>query len=151
VLEERGHAERRGARPLARLSAVKSEWSHREPGAIDATLARMWDALPSRGNEHTAVLSGATGAEPATAEEHDFLRKRGLPVRATGTHIGHGMEPQFPMNIALAALAIARGKLFAPCDGSGFEAPYEDALDRVIVTSVGHFRGEGLALVETVR
>ena len=89
--------------------------------------------------------------EPATAEEHDFLRKRGLPVRATGTHIGHGMEPQFPMNIALAALAIARGKLFAPCDGSGFEAPYEDALDRVIVTSVGHFRGEGLALVEAVR
>ena len=151
VLEERGHAERRGARPLARLSAVKSEWSRREPGAIDATLARMWDALPARGNERTAVLSGATGAEPATAEEHDFLRKRGLPVRATGTHIGHGMEPQFPMNIALAALAIARGKLFAPCDGSGFEAPYEDALDRVIVTSVGHFRGEGLALVEAVR
>ena len=52
---------------------------------------------------------------------------------------------------SLAALAVARGKLFAPCDGSGFEAPYEDALDRVIVTSVGHFRGEGLALVETVR
>jgi 3-oxoacyl-[acyl-carrier-protein] synthase II len=55
------------------------------------------------------------------------------------------------MNIALAALAIGCGKLFAPCDGSGFEAQYEDALDRVIVTSVGHFRGEGLALVEAVR
>ncbi len=151
VLEERGHAERRGAQPLARLSAVKSEWARREPGAIDAALARMWDALPPGGEGRTAVLSGATGAEPATAEERDFLRKRGLPVRATGTHIGHGMEPQFAMNIALAALAIARGKLFAPCDGSGFEAPCEDALDRVIVTSVGHFRGEGLALVEAVR
>lgn len=150
VLEERGHAERRRVQPLARLSAVESAWSPREPGAIDAALSRMWDALPSDG-AGTAVLSGATGAEPATSEERDFLKARGLPVRATGTHIGHGMEPQFPMNIALAALAVARGKLFPPCDGSGFEAPYEGALDRVIVTSVGHFRGEGLALVEAVR
>ena len=150
VLEERGHAERRGAQPLARLSTVESAWSHREPGAIDATLARMWDALPSDG-AGAAVLSGATGAEPATGEERDFLKARGLPVRATGTHVGHGMEPQFPMNIALAALAVAHGKLFPPCDGSGVEASYEGALDRVIVTSVGHFRGEGLALVEAVR
>ncbi|MGA8294046.1 MAG: beta-ketoacyl-ACP synthase, partial [Rhodoplanes sp.] len=129
---------------------VESAWSHREPGAIDATLARMWDALPSDG-AGAAVLSGATGAEPATGEERDFLKARGLPVRATGTHVGHGMEPQFPMNIALAALAVAHGKLFPPCDGSGVEASYEGALDRVIVTSVGHFRGEGLALVEAVR
>ncbi|MGZ8396455.1 MAG: beta-ketoacyl-ACP synthase [Rhodoplanes sp.] len=149
VLEERGHAERRGAQPLARLSAVESAWSHREPGGIDASLARMWDAHPADGV--TAVLSGATGAEPATSEERDFLKKRGLPVRATGTHVGHGMEPQFAMNIALAALAITRGKLFAPCDGSGFEAPCDEALDRVIVTAVGHFRGEGLAVVEAVR
>jgi 3-oxoacyl-[acyl-carrier-protein] synthase II len=151
VLEERGHAERRGAQPLARLSAVKSEWSHREPGGIDAALARMWNALPSDGASGTAVLSGATGAEPATGEEREFLKARGLPVRATGTHVGHGMEPQFAMNIALAALAITRGKLFPPCDGSGFETPCAEALDRVIVTAVGHFRGEGLALVEAVR
>jgi 3-oxoacyl-[acyl-carrier-protein] synthase II len=151
VLEERGHAERRGAQPLARLSAVKSAWSHREPGTVGTALTHMWDALPSGGKERTAVLSGATGAEPATTEEREFLGQRGLPVRATGTHIGHGMEPQFAMNIALAALAVGRGKLFAPCDGSGFEAQYEDALDRVVVTSVGHFRGEGLALVEAVR
>ena len=149
VLEERGHAERRGAQPLARLSAVESAWSHRDPGGIDASLARMWDAHPADGV--TAVLSGATGAEPATSEERDFLKQRGLPVRATGTHVGHGMEPQFAMNIALAALAITRGKLFAPCDGSGFEAPCDEALDRVIVTAVGHFRGEGLAVVEAVR
>jgi 3-oxoacyl-[acyl-carrier-protein] synthase II len=61
------------------------------------------------------------------------------------------MEPQFALNIALAALALTRGKLFPPCDGSGFETPFEAALDRVIVTGVGHFRGEGLALVEAVR
>jgi 3-oxoacyl-[acyl-carrier-protein] synthase II len=151
VLEERGHAERRGAKPLARLSAVASVWSQRKPGGIGTALGRLWDALPADATTQSAVLSGATGAEPATTEEHDFLKARGLPVRATGTHIGHAMEPQFAMNIALAALALGHGKLFAPCDGSGFETPAGGALDRVIVTSVGHFRGEGLALVEAVR
>jgi 3-oxoacyl-[acyl-carrier-protein] synthase II len=151
VLEERGHAERRGAKPLARLSAVSSAWARREPGGIGDALGKLWDALPADATAQAAVLSGATGASPATTEERDFLQARGLPVRATGTQIGHSMEPQFVMNIALGALALTRGKLFAPCDGSGFETPAEAALDRVIVTSVGHFRGEGLALVEAVR
>lgn len=151
VLEERGHAERRGARPLARLSAVSSAWGRREPGGIAAALGMLWDALPADAATRAAVISGATGAAPATAEEREFLKARGLPVRATGTQLGHAMEPQFVMNIALAALALTRGKLFAPCDGSGFETPSDAALDRAIVTSVGHFRGEGLALVEAVR
>lgn len=151
VIEERGHAERRGAKPLARLSTVSSGWAKREPGGIAGTLGKLWDGLPPEATKQSAVLSGATGAAPATAQEHDFLQARGLPVRATGTQIGHSMEPQFVMNIALGTLALTRGKLFAPCDGSGFEAPSETALDRVVVTSVGHFRGEGLALVEAVR
>ncbi len=151
VLEERGHAERRGAKPLARLATVKSEWAKREPGGIDAALGRLWDALPADAATNAAVISGASGAAPATAEEGEFLAGRGLPVRATGSQIGHALEPQFAMNIALAALAVGRGKLFAPCDGSGFETPSDEALDRAIVTAVGHFRGEGLALVEAVR
>jgi 3-oxoacyl-[acyl-carrier-protein] synthase II len=151
VIEERGHAERRGARPLARLSTVSSAWAKREPGGVGRALGKLWDALPQDAETQAAVLSGATGVAPATAEEREFLQARGLPVRATGTQIGHSMEPQFVMNIALSTLALNRGKLFAPCDGSGVEAPCDAALDRVIVTSVGHFRGEGLALVEAVR
>jgi 3-oxoacyl-[acyl-carrier-protein] synthase II len=74
-----------------------------------------------------------------------------MAVRATGTHVGHAFEPQFAMNIALAALALDHGKLFSPCDGSGLEQPMDAALQQAIVTSVGHWRGEGLALVESVR
>ena len=51
-----------------------------------------------------AVLSGATGAEPATAEERAFLEAHNdIAVRATGSYLGHGVEPQFAMNVALAA------------------------------------------------
>ena len=98
-----------------------------------------------------AVISGATGANPATAEERAFLEKHGeLAVRATGSYLGHGLEPQFPMNLALATIALQHGTLFPPCDASGLEKPMSGALDQVVVTAVGHWRGEGLALVQKV-
>jgi len=50
--------------------------------------------------------------------------------------------------VALAAIAVSRGNLFPSADGSGVERAMQDALTQVVVTSVGHWRGEGLALVE---
>jgi 3-oxoacyl-[acyl-carrier-protein] synthase II len=69
-------------------------------------------------------------------------------VRASGTQIGHGLEAQFPMNVALAALALRHGSLFSATSSSGLEKPVQQPLRQVVVTSVGHWRGEGLALVE---
>ena len=149
VLEEQEHAKRRGARILARLSSVMADRTPRPSGAVTTSLRRMWQQLRSAPrNDQRAIISGASGAEPATAEERAFLAEHPqVPVRATGTYIGHAMEPQFPLNIALAALAIARGKLF-PADGSGIERPFSGAPNQVVVTGVGHWRGEGMALLE---
>jgi 3-oxoacyl-[acyl-carrier-protein] synthase II len=149
VLEAAEHAQSRGARPLARLSAVVNARSDRSPGAVAASLEKLWKTLPRLRADY-AVISGASGAGPATAEEHSFLDALGTDhaVRATGTRIGHGVEPHFAMNIALAALAVQHKTLFAPGD------PSEQAADRpvtqAVVTAVGHWRGEGLALVEAV-
>jgi 3-oxoacyl-[acyl-carrier-protein] synthase II len=152
VLEEKQHALQRGAKPFARLTSIESDYVKRTPGAITATLERMWAGIAQRvkpGN--AAVLSGATGVEPITAEELGFLTKHpGLAVRATGTHLGHGLEPQFPANIALAAVALRHGQLFPPADASGVEQPMSAPLRQVVVTSIGHRRGEALALVEAV-
>jgi 3-oxoacyl-[acyl-carrier-protein] synthase II len=152
VLEERRHALARGAKPLARLAAVMSERSSRPPGAVTAALSRMWHGLVHpTGAGHIAIISGATGAEPATAEERAFLQTLpDVPVRATGSYLGHGFEPQFAMNIALAALALGREKLYPPAATSGVEQGYEGPLDRIAVTAVGHWRGEGMALVERI-
>ena len=99
-----------------------------------------------------AVISGATGAEPATAEERAWLKSLpGVPVRATGSMLGHSLEPQFVMNIALATLALGREKLFPPADSSGVEQGYQGPLDQIAVTAVGHGRGVAMALVEAVR
>jgi 3-oxoacyl-[acyl-carrier-protein] synthase II len=152
VLEARGHAEARNAKPLARLARVLSERSARPAGAVTAALTRMWQTLaPQRPHAGMAVISGATGAQPATDEERAWLKSLpDVPARATGSLLGHGLEPQFSMNIALATLALGREKLFPPADSSGVEREYEGALERVAVTAVGHWRGEGMALIEAV-
>jgi 3-oxoacyl-[acyl-carrier-protein] synthase II len=151
VLEGRAHAEARGAKPLARLAAVMSERSSRPAGAIKQALARMWDRL-KLSSGRIGVISGTTGAEPATGEERAWLKTLpNVPVRATGTYLGHGFEPQFAMNIALATLALGRGKLFPAAESSGVEHEYEGPIDQVVVTAVGHWRGEGMALIEAVR
>jgi 3-oxoacyl-[acyl-carrier-protein] synthase II len=148
-LESRDHAEKRQAAPLAKLSQVSVASAARRPGTVEASLDRMWSTLGPL--ESAAVVSGATGTEPATSEERIFLKRHPeLPVRATGSHVGHGVEPQFILNIAIAALALKYGKLFAPFDSTGVEQPMMEPIAQAVVTGVGHWRGEGLALVERV-
>ena len=152
VLEAREHAEARNAKPLARLTAVLSGRSDRRAG-ITAALAHMWQDLADRLTpERLAVISGASGAEPATGAEREWLATiPDIPVRATGTYLGHGLEPQFPMNIALATLALGHETLFPPGDSSGVEREMRGGVDQIVVTGVGHWQGEGMALVERVR
>ncbi|MGC1696128.1 MAG: beta-ketoacyl-ACP synthase [Pseudolabrys sp.] len=152
VIEAREHAEKRGAKPLARLTAVVSDRSNRKPGAITAVLSRLWDKIKDKvASGQAAVLSGATGAHPATTEERAFLSSHAdLAVRATGSYLGHAPEPQFPMNVALAAIALSHASLFPPCDSTGLERPMSGELRQVVVTGVGHWRGEGLALLDRI-
>jgi 3-oxoacyl-[acyl-carrier-protein] synthase II len=150
VIESRAHAEKRKAPILARLSAVMSERASQERNSVAPALGAMWDRIKSRvAPGHVAFLSGASGSAHATAGEQAFLADHGdIPVRATGSYIGHGMEPAFPMNVALATLALQHGALFAPRDNSGFEKPMSGPLRQAVVTGVGYWRGAGMALVE---
>ena len=151
VLEARAHAQARGAKPLARLLAVLSERSSRPPQAVTRTLHEMWRKLVPQPASRIAIISGATGIEPATGEERAWLKTLiDLPVRATGSMLGHAFEPQFIMNIALATLVLGRNKLFPASDSSGIEREHEGGVDQIAVTSVGHWRGEGMALLEAV-
>jgi 3-oxoacyl-[acyl-carrier-protein] synthase II len=150
VIESRAHAEKRGAKIIARVSDVQAERVNRKRESVAGSLRKMWQRVSAKiDTKHAAILSGATGFNPATADEKVFLCEHAdLPVRACGTHIGHALESQFPINVAIAAIALSRGSLFPPRDGSGFERPMDGALKQVVVTSVGFWRGEGLALVE---
>ncbi len=152
LLEAAEAARARGAVPIARLATVVSDAAMPEDGAArGAMLQRLWSQLaPRLRQERLAVISGASGAEPATSIERRFLEQRALPVRATGSHLGHAAQAQFPANVAIAALLVAQRKL---CPASGaIELDVADgqAVEQIVVTGVGRNYGEGLALVEAI-
>jgi len=152
VIESRKHAEARGAKPYARLTNVVADQARRKnPGEVTATLAALWSKL-GKLDDSGAIITGATGAEPVTSEERAFLTTHAdFAVRATGTTFGHTMETQFPLGLALAALSISRGQLFPPNDSSGLEIEMAKAPSQIVVIGAGHWRGEGMALVEAIR
>jgi 3-oxoacyl-[acyl-carrier-protein] synthase II len=145
VLESRENAEARGATILAVLKGVDSRRSKRAAGSVRAALAESFKALPVSGV--TAVISGATGIAGITDEESATLRAAlpSAPVRYTGSRLGHMNEAQFPASLALAVEVLRSGRL--PASVSAGEGEAGAAPDAIYVTSVGHMRGEGLALV----
>jgi 3-oxoacyl-[acyl-carrier-protein] synthase II len=146
VIEGRAHAAARGATPMARIAAVATDRCRRRPGESTAIAQGQLAALRPASQAHgTAVISGASGAAAPTVEEAAFLRGLGLPVRAAATALGHSLEAAFPASLALAAMGVARGRLFAPLEAA--EAPMPDKLSQVLVTGWGLWRGEAMALV----
>jgi 3-oxoacyl-[acyl-carrier-protein] synthase II len=61
------------------------------------------------------------------------------------------METQFPLGLALAALSISRGALFPSPDSSGSEIEMSKPPAQIVVIGAGHWRGEGMALVEAIK
>ncbi|MCC7251967.1 MAG: beta-ketoacyl-ACP synthase [Hyphomicrobium sp.] len=155
VLESSGHARQRGAVPYARISDVLSSRSRRGPGDASAAAAGLFSRLrlnPKAGD--LGILSGASGAEPATAEERQFiasLAQRGVNpiVRAWGSMLGHSLEAHFIAGLALAALAVSNEVFYPPFDTSEVESACDVRPDRILVTTFGHWRGEAMALVQS--
>jgi 3-oxoacyl-[acyl-carrier-protein] synthase II len=151
VLESKEHALARGARARGRISPVYSDRNVRKAGDAEASLRRHWEAIaPQIDRTRAAVVSGASGLEPATGAERTVLKDIGLPVRNTGTYIGHGVDSQFMANLAIGCTVIEHGELFTPT-GTGDTGESPPGLSQVVVTGVGNWRGEGLALLERVK
>ncbi|MBV9249836.1 MAG: beta-ketoacyl-ACP synthase [Acetobacteraceae bacterium] len=148
VIESRAHAAARGAQAIAHIAAIATDRCRRRPGEAAANAERQFAAMRHHVDpQDAAVISGASGAPEATREEAEFLQRIGLPVRGVATALGHSIEPSFAASLALAATAVAKGRLFNPLDPS--EAPGPASLSQALVTSWGLWRGEAMAVVET--
>lgn len=148
VLESPEHAKARGATPIARLSGVWSERARRQvEGAVHDKVRALLTTAGTDGA--TALISCATGARNATQPESEALAATGLPVRAVANRLGHGFEAQFVAGLALAALSVSKGELYPALPGDPLEKDGGD-VERVVVTSVGHWRGEGAGVVEKI-
>ena len=145
ILESREHAEARGARIYATIEAIGGDRGARDEGRLEARLERLSER---EGFEPSVIFSGASGAHDITAREKAWLGKRfsGRAVRGYSAVTGQALEAQFPLGLALAALTLGSGVKVAPFDTAAETAMSAPAASAV-VTTVGHARGEGVAIL----
>jgi 3-oxoacyl-[acyl-carrier-protein] synthase II len=153
ILESKEHAQARGIKPYARIDKVVSDRCNREAGAArkvaDGLLEQIAGQLPEGA---LPVLSGCNGVQPQLTEEREFLenlssRGNSPAIRGVTTVTGDTMEAQFPVNVALASLAISKQAFFDPFDDSGVEQVYPGQPEQILISNWGHWRGESLALI----
>jgi 3-oxoacyl-[acyl-carrier-protein] synthase II len=58
------------------------------------------------------------------------------------------LEAAPPANVALAALALREAGYFPPFEDAAIERPAAGPPSQIVVTSFGHWRGEGMVLVQ---
>lgn len=149
VLEAREAAQARGAPILATLQSLVARRTPRSGNGLGQSLAVDLKIAAEIAGPDAVVISGATGAKDITGAELRALAATvpEAPVRFTGNRLGHVLEAHFPVSLALAVLALREGRLWPPTPGSAAERQQAGAARAAIVTSVGHMRGEGIAVV----
>ncbi|MEI3851980.1 MULTISPECIES: beta-ketoacyl-ACP synthase [Ensifer] len=148
VLESREFAEARGARIYASIDAIGGDRGARDGGKLEARLADLAKPADKLDAASTVVFSGTSGFHDLVVREKAFLDKTfaGAPVRAYGGLVGHSIEAQFPLGLALAALTLGEGAK-VPAFDAGAEKPMTAAAKSAVVTTIGHSRGEGVAVL----
>ncbi|MBO3760531.1 beta-ketoacyl-ACP synthase [Ciceribacter sp. L1K22] len=146
VLESRSHAESRSAHIYATIDAIEGDRGRREDGGLEKRLARMAASVGAGAGDGTLVFSGASGMVDLSRREKSALETafRKAVLRGFGGVTGHALEAQFPLGLALAALALDTKALVPPFD-AGAEAAMTTKASDAIVTTVGYVRGEGMA------
>ena len=147
VLEDAEHARARGATPYARLSAINSDLGPRDQDKTTSRIDALIDGLAIAPG--TPVISGASGVPGITELEFDALRRHlgeDVAIRAYQSLVGNPVEASFPFAIALAALALRNGGFYPAFEEA--EKPATGAPSSILVSGIGHYRGEGFALID---
>jgi 3-oxoacyl-[acyl-carrier-protein] synthase II len=147
VLESRAHAQGRNAPIYATIGAIEGDRGNRDEGRLEKRLEALADAVAGD-TDVSVVMSGASGLHDLTARERAFANKRfaSSALRGYGGLTGHSVEAQFPAGLCLAALTLG-ATATVPAFDPAHEAAAKGAPSSILVTTVGHKRGEGMALL----
>jgi 3-oxoacyl-[acyl-carrier-protein] synthase II len=148
VLESRAHAQARGAHIYAVIDAIEGDRGNRDEGRLEKRITRLAGHASGISKADTIVFSGASGVVDLSTREKALLETEfpGAAIRGFGGITGHGMEAQFPLGLALAALTLD-GAATVPTFDTQNEKPMTAPAKHAVVTTVGYTRGEGLAVL----
>jgi len=152
VLESRAHAEARGATVYAIIAAVGGDRGRRADGGLEQRLTALADATGASDLSRPLILSGASGLQDLAQREKAFADTTwpDAALRGYAGLTGHALEAQFPLGVALAALALKHGTAVPPFDTDN-EAAMAAPAATALVTAVGFVHAEGLAVLKADR
>lgn len=140
VLESAEHALKRGAHAYAKIDDIITTQTNRSKKPLKNTLSDMLGKIT---DQSQFVISAASGVKDATKAERAALEEADLYYRGISTLFGHLREAQFPLAMALAAIAIDKGNAFSTLSDN--ERDVAGKITQALVTTVGATRAEGMA------
>ena len=146
VLESKTHAQMRKANGYCEIDDVISDNCNRENGGVKNAVEKMMEKI---GGQPDAIISGASGMEDVTRQEMEVLETTNAPIRCFGSKTGHGVEAQFPLSVALAALAVKNEGFYPPFEVS--ENERQEKVNNVMATAIGASQAEGIAMLSKVK
>ncbi|HTO33431.1 MAG TPA: beta-ketoacyl-ACP synthase [Pararhizobium sp.] len=147
MLESREHAEARGARIYATIDEIGGDRGSRDGDRLEQRLQYLSKPAADADPDATIVFCGTTGFHDLAAREKAFLDAQfpKAAIRAYGGLAGHGLEAHFPLGLAFAALSLGAGAIVPPFDPA--ETKMRIPARTAVVTTIGHARGEGIAVL----
>lgn len=150
VMESRKSAETRGAPIYATIAAVEGDRGSRHAGGLEKRLSGLAKRVNPDDQADLLIMSGSSGFREVAQREKEFIDEKwpSAVLRGYSGLTGHALETQFPLGIALAALALKSGAKIAPFDQAN-EGAMTASASRALVTALGFVYAEGLAVLET--
>ena len=145
VLESAEYAKKRGANIYAVISDFVADQTNRKKIPLEKTLDTILNRVTENAHlgQNDLIVSGASGVKGITGAEKTLWDKNKLAYRGISTLFGHWREAQFPLALALGAMAMKKKQSFKAL--SDDEQPFDGNLESVIVSTVGATRAEGMA------
>ncbi|MBB5073002.1 3-oxoacyl-[acyl-carrier-protein] synthase II [Bartonella callosciuri] len=145
VLESESHAKKRRANAYAEISQIITDQTDRTKIPLEESIATM---LKKMKVESSLVISAASGFHEITKAEQKALEGADVFYRGITTLFGYMREAQFPLALALAALAVKKRRSFPAL--SAHEKSFSKEIREAFVTAIGLKRAEGIVRLTAV-
>ncbi|WP_455481419.1 beta-ketoacyl-ACP synthase [Bartonella sp. B12(2025)] len=144
ILESGEHARKRNARIYAEISQIITDQTNRKKIPLKKSIAKMLKTMKA---QSALAISAASGFHEVTEAEKSAFDDAEISYRGITTLFGYMREAQFPLALALAAIAVRKKRSFPIL--SAHEKPFSKEVREALVTTIGIKRAEGLARLTT--